>query len=142
MKSLFLLLLTSSIALGFTGRTPNEYALTEFFLVEDIPDVVTTDATQTNIKTHTLSADGQTWLVTTTCHANGTNIETFKKAVSASRASGTTTINGTSQSIFNQGGSNYALTYDTSGADLRTQVTGAVADSVTWHCIYMKESLQ
>ncbi len=141
MMRLLLLILISQICLA-KGFTPLGFAPTDFWLVEDIPDVVTTDATETNIKTHTIPADGQTWLVTTTCHADGTNIETFKKAVSVSRASGSATINGTAVSIFSQSGANYSMTYDTSGADLRTQVTGAASDTVTWHCIYLKEALQ
>ncbi len=139
-----LILLTSAFAMAAKDRgyTSSGFAVTAFWLIEDIKEVTTTDATQTTLISWTLPTDGDTWLVTTTCHADGDNIETFEKSISVSRASGLASINGSIVNNFTQPSPSYAFTYDTNSADLRARITGATSDTVVWHCIYGKKTLK
>ena len=142
-KILFTLFILPTVLFATRGFINGGFAATNFTFNKSHATLQTTDATQTLALTLTLPSDGDTWLVTTTCHGFGANVETFKKSVSVTRTAGVTAANGSAVNNHLQPGVDYDMIYDTTGADadLRVLVTGAVADTVNWKCNHFQESL-
>lgn len=127
-----------------TGWTRDgEGFITTVIAQEDrLPDFQTTDATQGTLYTETMD-DDSVLFIETKCNARGSAREAFKLAAIFYRTGGgAATLEGSVVVIFNQDGSPYALTMDTSSNDFRVRATGQAADTVTWKCSLRREVLK
>jgi len=140
----FLLFACLSMNAFGVGQLWNGFALTEHLSFEKLPDVQTTDATETVMHSIALP-DPSTYLVRANCEArksDGTKREGFIKTVLAYRSGGAAAIEGSIVNDFSQSGTSYAMTYAVSGNDLQVKVTGAASETVDFRCAIQTQKLE
>jgi hypothetical protein len=126
------------------GFSNGSFAPISSMVFSEIPDIQTTDATETTIHNITMP-DPSTYLVKTACEArksDGTKREAYEKMVLVYRSGGGANIEGSIVTGFSQAGGTYSFTYGVSGNDLEIKVTGAASETVDWRCTVCNQKLE
>ncbi len=129
---------------GAKGYKAGGFSPLDHLFFGKIDDVQTTDATVTVAHALTLP-DPATYILTTTCEArksDGTKREGFKKSVLVYRSGGGAVIEGNTVNNFSQPGLDYDISYGVSSNDVQIKVTGGVAETVDWRCVFNNQILE